>query len=120
MRQIPFTMSKKIKTFNEFKSELERNDSLQAQFKTDPVEAIRQFEQIEPIYTSDKWVYRIVVAVLGLTILGIVLGVISLMTFKGTVDIDKLVPTLLTATCSAAIGALTGLLAPSPRATTNS
>jgi hypothetical protein len=107
-------MSKKIKTIGELKEELERNDSLQAEFKTNPLEAIGKFEITEPIYFSDIWVYRIVVGVLGLVILSIIVGVILIMIQKPT-DIDKLVPTMLTATCSAAIGALTGLLAPSPR-----
>jgi hypothetical protein len=111
-------MKSTIKSFGEFKQQLETNTDLQTKFKENPVEAIQQFEQTDPVYTRDKVVYRIVVLVLGLIIICIVGGVIILMSSKTTPDIDKLVPTMLTATCSAALGALTGLLAPSPRTNT--
>lgn len=111
-------MKSTIKSFGEFKKQLESNAELQTKFRENPVEAIKQFEETDPVYTRDKLVYRIVVSVLGLIIISIVVGVIMLMSSRTTPDIDKLVPTVLTATCSAAIGALTGLLAPSPRTNT--
>lgn len=59
----------------------------------------------------DKWIYRIVVFSLGITILLVVGGAIYLAATKpGEVRI----PEVLTAIGSAAVGALAGLLAPSP------
>jgi ribosomal protein S19E (S16A) len=69
---------------------------LMTEFTKDPLKMIQQFEQ-QPI--NDKWVYRLVVAALGLTI---------------SIRNDATVPTIFTALGSAAIGALAGLLAPAP------
>jgi uncharacterized membrane protein YbhN (UPF0104 family) len=57
---------------------------------------------------KDIWIYRIVVTVLGLTVMASVIGAIAL-TMK---EFDT--PELLVALGSAAIGGLAGLLAPSP------
>ena len=57
---------------------------------------------------NDIWLYRIVVAVLGLTVVGSIFGAIALaMSGQST-------PEVLVALGSAAIGGLAGLLAPSP------
>lgn len=62
-----------------------------------------------PPLQSDVWIYRMVVGALGLAALAAVGGTISL-------SIQKISPTpeTLTALGSAAVGALAGLLAPSP------
>ncbi|WPR73298.1 hypothetical protein [Algoriphagus sp. NG3] len=96
--------------------ELVKNPSLQDEFKKDPLAAIKKIESSAPVYFNDVWVYRIVIGVLGLVILSVILGVIGIMATNGE-GVDSKVPTLLTATCSAAIGALTGLLAPAPNRT---
>jgi hypothetical protein len=57
---------------------------------------------------NDIWLYRMVVAVLGLTVVASVAGAILLAT-QG-----RQAPELLVALGSAAIGGLAGLLAPSP------
>jgi hypothetical protein len=57
---------------------------------------------------KDIWIYRIVVTVLGLTVMASVIGTIAL-TMTGLPT-----PELLVALGSAAIGGLAGLLAPSP------
>lgn len=106
-------MPREIKTFNEFKDELLTDPELQNQFKEDPVSAIEHFHQQNPL-TTDKWIYRIIVLALGLTILSIIIGVLFLMGSKIITD-DTKVPTILTAIGSAAIGALAGLLAPPPK-----
>ena len=106
-------MAKQIKSFDEFKNELLVNTDLQDQFKQDPLNAIQQFNDKSPL-ESDPWIYRIVVLSLGLSILIIILGVVILMLY-GPIKEDKNVPTIFTAIGSAAIGALAGLLAPSPR-----
>jgi hypothetical protein len=105
--------TRNINTFDEFKEELKNDTELQEEFKANPVAAIDTFQQKSPLET-DKWIYRIVVLALGSTILAIIIGVIVLV---GTGDIqgDIGVPTILTAIGSAAIGALAGLLAPSPK-----
>lgn len=107
-------MNKKIQTFEQFRNQLEQSPDLQNEFKEDPLKAIQQFDQR---IIDDKWVYRIVVAVLGTIILLIVTGVIILLarSSPANLEADKLVPTIFTAIGSAAIGALAGLLAPSPQ-----
>jgi hypothetical protein len=57
---------------------------------------------------NDVWLFRIVVAVLGLTVVGSVVGAI-LLALSG-----QSTPEVLVALGSAAIGGLAGLLAPSP------
>ena len=70
-----------------------------------------------PALVSDKWIYRIVVGSLGIVVVLAIIGaiVLSVKTPSGT-TIE--IPDILTALGSAAIGALAGLLAPSPIGTT--
>jgi hypothetical protein len=103
---------KNIQSIGEFKSEIASNPELQQAFKDDPIKASQQLEP-NPLGT-DKWIYRIIVIALGLTILSIIIGVIILIG-TGKISDDKGVPTILTAIGSAAIGALAGLLAPPPK-----
>lgn len=105
-------MSIKIQTFQELKGVLEKSPALLEEFKTDPVKAIEQFDE-RPL-TGDKWIYRIVVSSLSLIILLIITGAIIL-TPNSTGPADGKIPTIFTAIGSAAIGALAGLLAPSPQ-----
>ncbi len=58
---------------------------------------------------TDVWIYRMVIAAVGLVLLAGVIGVIAL-----SME-DKPIPETLVALVSAALGGLTGLLAPSPR-----
>ena len=58
---------------------------------------------------SDVWIYRMVVATVGLVLLTGIIGVVAL-SMNG-----KSSPEVLVALVSAALGGLTGLLAPSPR-----
>lgn len=106
-------MAKEFRNLDAFKSELESNKNLQEQFKQDPVEAVKDIQQESPLLT-DIWIYRIVVLSLGVTIISIIIGVLILIGREQISD-DKGVPTILTAIGSAAIGALAGLLAPSPK-----
>lgn len=99
---------KNIKSFTEFQNELTNNPELQAEFKNDPVNAIQKFQSTLP----DNWVYRLVVGSLGLAILLVIIGVIVLASSVKTVE--PTVITLFTAIASGAVGALAGLLAPSP------
>lgn len=63
----------------------------------------------ESALTSDKWVYRIVVSVLGLAVL-----LALILSFWFAWGTDKALPDIFLALGSAAVGALAGLLAPSP------
>lgn len=58
---------------------------------------------------SDVWLYRVVVGVLGLAVLGAMYGIFVL------AQAATAIPDALTAIGSAAVGALAGLLAPSPK-----
>lgn len=100
-------------TLNDLKNELVSNPELQSKFKQDPVNAIQQFQQQNPLST-DKWIYRIIVLSLGITIIFVIIGVIVLIAMDKITG-DQQVPTILTAIGSAAIGALAGLLAPPPK-----
>lgn len=70
--------------------------------------AAQVVRDLPPALQSDPWIYRIVVSVLGLVVLAAVIGAIVL----GFQWIT--IPETLTALGSAAVGALAGLLAPSP------
>lgn len=102
---------KKIPSIAALQSEMASDPSLQEQFKADPVAAINSI-QSTPLNT-DKWIYRMVVFALGFTIVAIVIGIIILMG-AGIITNETTMPTIFTAIGSAAIGALAGLLAPSP------
>jgi hypothetical protein len=100
-----------IKTFADFKNELTTNVDLQNQFRNDPVTAVKQIQTTSPIL-PDTWIYRTVVGSLGLSVVLVIIAVVILtMNAKSG---DNGVPTILTAIASGAIGALAGLLAPSP------
>jgi hypothetical protein len=63
--------------------------------------------------TTDVWIYRAVVVILGLAALGTVFGGLALVAI-GQGDPDTKLPDAIVAIGSAAVGALAGLLAPSP------
>jgi hypothetical protein len=63
--------------------------------------------------STDKFIYRVVVIVLGLTVLATVIGGVIIVVVGQGVDTMKL-PGAIVAIGSAAVGALAGLLAPSP------
>jgi hypothetical protein len=104
-------VKKQVSSVENLQQLVANDTALQEQLKNDPVKALDQFASV---LDTDKWIYRVVVSCLGLAILAIIAGVIILMLRPlGTTD-DK-IPTVLTALGSAAIGALAGLLAPSPK-----
>jgi hypothetical protein len=65
-------------------------------------------EADEPVYKTDKLIYRMVVIALALVVLIAAVGAIVLVSF------GKTTPESLVALGAASIGALAGLLAPSP------
>ena len=91
------------------------NEELLAKIKEDPKKELPKLaeevtQMLPPLeMPPDVWIYRVVVLSLGITVLSVVIGSIIL---TGR-DVAK-IPDLLTAIGSAAVGALAGLLAPSP------
>lgn len=73
------------------------------------VETAVETSRVKPL-ESDVWIYRIVVLVLGLVVLSATLGLIFVFN-----DGASKIPETLTALGSGALGALAGLLAPSPQ-----
>jgi hypothetical protein len=68
---------------------------------------------VASVLQTDVWIYRTVVVVLGTTVLATIMGGLGL-AFKGDLTNFKL-PSEIVAIGSAAVGALAGLLAPSPK-----
>ena len=91
---------------------LESNEELKNAFKEDPVNATKEILKNTPL-DWDQWIYRLVVSALGFTIIFITIGILVLIG-RDQVNTDADVPTILTSLGSAAIGALAGLLVPSP------
>ena len=98
-------MTKSIATLEQLAAALASDPALAARVKEDPAKAIAGLA--EPLQ-SDVWIYRIVVGALALAILSAVGGAI-LLAMNG-----RTVPEVLLAIGSGAVGALAGLLAPSP------
>ena len=89
------------------------------ELKRDPVAVLKRAkEQIVKDYPraleGDKWIYRIVVLALSSIAIASVIGAIVLAA-KAPTGTSVSIPDVITALGSAAIGALAGLLAPSPR-----
>lgn len=79
--------------------------ALQAEVRSDPAGALQRLAA--PLET-DPWIYRIIVLALALTMLSVVVASFALVLF------DKAIPDVLVALGTAAVGAVAGLLAPSP------
>lgn len=102
---------KPIQNIRDLRAELGNNAELEKEFKEDPVKAIQKVQENNPIIPNTL-IYQIVVGSLGLSILLVIIGIVILQSIYGT---KAEVPTIFTAIASGAIGALAGLLAPSPR-----
>lgn len=81
--------------------------------KADPEETLKQLEKqaiqtVPRALEQDKWIYRVIVGSLGAVLILVVIGAIAI-SFS-----SKELPDVLTALASASIGALAGILAPSP------
>lgn len=91
---------------------------LREKLKTDPESVLRTTaEEVTrdlppPAFVSDVWTYRIVVIALGVVCMAAIGGAIYLTAKAGP---EAHVPETLTALGATAIGALAGLLAPSPK-----
>ena len=97
----------KVDSVRELVNMIKKDKILEEEIRKDPAKAIAKITE-SPLKT-DKWIYRIVVLALGLTVLLAVSGGIYLAAKQVTAT-----PEILVAIGSAAVGALAGLLAPSP------
>ena len=97
----------KVDSVRELAIMIAKDKSLEEEIRKDPAKAIAKITE-SPLKT-DKWIYRIVVSALGLAVLLAVSGGIYL-----AAKPDTAIPDILVALGSAAVGALAGLLAPSP------
>ena len=95
----------KVQSAGELAVRVAQDPELLAQIKADPVMAIAN---VAAPLQSDVWIYRMVVGALGIAVLIAIIGAIVL------VSTGKIVPDVMTALGSASVGALAGLLAPSP------
>jgi hypothetical protein len=98
-------MNERIQTCSELAVKVANDPELQARIKADPVQAIANLAA--PLQT-DVWIYRMVIGALGLAVLFCVIGAFIL------AGMGKPIPDVIVALGSAALGALAGLLAPSP------
>ena len=73
------------------------------------VKLLGALQSIPTPLQSDRWIYRLVACFLGLTVIGTVAGGFIIVGKSG-----QTIPEGLVALGSAAVGALAGLLAPSP------
>lgn len=95
----------RVQAVSDLASEVANNPTLAAEIKQDPAKAL---QAIGTNQLPNTTVYRLVVCALGGAVLLGIIGSIVL-AFVG-----KPIPDMLTALGSAAVGALAGLLAPSP------
>ena len=100
-------------TVPELVKDLKTNPQLLENLRQNPEQTLREYQQDNP-KEWDAWIYRIVVLSLGLTVLIIVTGVLITLVQNTNVTNQNLI-TIVASIGSAAIGALAGLLAPSPR-----
>ncbi|REC49118.1 hypothetical protein [Chryseobacterium pennipullorum] len=101
-------------TFDDFKAALVNSPELQTKFKESPVDALEGIVTQNPKDT-DSWIYRIIVIALGLAILTIIITLtIMVIRLENKDALSPQIITIFTAISSGAIGALAGLLAPSP------
>jgi hypothetical protein len=95
----------RIASVTELVRAAENDPQLAADLQQNPVKALRE---VASALETDRWVYRIVVIGLSVALIGALGGGVALAILK----LD--VPAMLVAIGSGALGALGGLLAPSP------
>jgi len=88
---------------------LDQNPVLKQEFDANPQDTLIKNAAINP--KNDVWIYRLVVAALSLVVIIITTGILT--NIKAVQEADKVI-TIIASLASAAIGALAGLLAPTP------
>ncbi|MFQ5572280.1 MAG: hypothetical protein ACE5G0_21600 [Rhodothermales bacterium] len=99
-------MERQTGSVQELAEKVKVNPELEEMLKRDPAGALEALAV--PAHIPDTFVYRITVGSLGAAVLVTLIGAIVL------VALGKETPEILVAIGSAAVGALAGLLAPSP------
>ena len=107
-------MSTSIRTVQQLAARAAEDPQLAANLGEDPVRELSRIAAQSQV--PDTWIYRVVVISLGAAVLIALIGAIILAKMDGGNTANVL--QLLTAIGSAAVGALAGLLAPAPSATT--
>jgi hypothetical protein len=102
-------MASRITNIDELENRLVTDDSFAAEFKADPLGTLKHWRGT-PLET-DAWIYRIVVVALAAVILTTVVGAIVMLNLGGP---QKTLPEGVIALAATSVGALAGLLAPSP------
>lgn len=111
-------MSGPLRSANLLVDKVLSDTALKDELKTDPETVLRKTaaevtsDLPPPAFITDKWTYRVVVIALGLVCIAAIGGAIYLTARAGGAEAH--VPDTLTALGATAIGALAGLLAPSP------
>lgn len=105
-------MGHPVRSAEELLRRVAANPTLVEELRQNPVKSLQDLvnlvtKEIPPL-ESDVWIYRIVVSSLSAVVFTTVLGAIYITRTQGSV------PDVLTALGSASVGALAGLLAPSP------
>lgn len=100
-------------SIHDLENALKNSNDLQEKFRINPVEAIKNLETRNPKET-DYWIYRIIVFMLGFAIIIIIGGLIFISSGPDGGSTDPQLVTIFATISSGAIGALAGLLAPSP------
>ncbi|MCH2034089.1 MAG: hypothetical protein MK202_11325 [Tenacibaculum sp.] len=102
----------KTNSINDLKAELGKSAELKQQFESNPVQFIDSIDTNEPL--KDKKVFLFIVGLVGLVLLfSIILG--ATIIFKSKDVNTAKVPEFVVSIGSTALGAIVGLLAPSPR-----
>ncbi len=97
----------KVERVEDLARMVQQDPKLEAELRADPRRALEQVAA--PPLLWDVWIYRTVVGVLGLVAIVAIVGTIML------ANTTNGIPDALISLGSAAVGALAGLLAPSPR-----
>lgn len=111
-------MSEPVRSADMLVARLKANPEIMENAKTDPKVLDDIAKQVTtalppPAFITDRWTYRIVVLSLGFVCSAAILGAIYLTSIVSAGSPAN-IPDVLTALGAAAIGALAGLLAPSP------
>lgn len=101
-------------SIGDLEAALKNNTDLQEKFKSNPIEAMKEVEIRNPKDT-DYWIYRIIVLMLGLAVITIIAGLILIAYWNDGESKNNKLVTIFATISSGAIGALAGLLSPTPR-----
>ena len=101
-------MITKFKSNAEFQKKLKEDEHFRTQLLNNPNDV--EIEIDHPL-TWDKWIYRIVVISLGTSVLSVIIGALIWAYLEGG---EREIPDTALAIGTTAVGALAGLLAPSP------